>query len=188
VRHDLEATPARSDADVDAKGRRALACVGGTLALIVVLTLAAIFVLSPLRKPAPIGIGAIASAAAAPPPPAGPVELGILAPIVVGSTSKGWKVEAISAVYEGAIVVSFVEEEGKGAVDLLVAASAEEDEVAPPATAGRYAVFYSVRLTLPEDGDRLARMLGRILEKNQDAPVPPGLRPFQPRPRQRQPI
>ena len=181
--HDSEATPAGNNA----KGRRALAYVGGTFALIVVLTLAAIFVLGRVLKPAPIGIGAVASAAVAPPPPAGPVELGILAPIVVGSTSKGWKVEAISAVHEGAIVVSFVEEKGKGAVDLLVVASAE-DEVAPPATAGRYAVFYSVRLALPEDGDRLARVLARAIEKNQDAPVPPGLRPFQPQPRQRQPI
>lgn len=183
MRHESEATPAGSNA----KGRRALACVGGTLALIAVLTLAAIFGLGPALKPAPIGARAIASAEAAPPPPAGPVELSILAPIVVGSTSKGWKVEAISAVHEGAIVVSFVEEKGKGAVDLLVVMSAE-DEVAPPATAGRYAVFYSVRLALPEDGDRLARVLARAIEKNQDAPVPPGLRPFQPRARQRHPI
>ena len=170
----------------NAKVRRVLVIIGA-LVLFKVLALAAIFGVRSLATPAPTGASAIASAAVAPPPPAGPVELGILAPIVVGSTSKGWKVEAISAVHEGAIVVSFVEEKGKGAVDLLVVASAE-DEVAPPATAGRYAVFYSARLALPEDGDRLARMLGRIIEKNQDAPVPPGLRPFQPQPRQRQPI
>ncbi len=180
--NDLEATPAGSNA----KGRRALAYVGAILALIAVLTVTAIFGLGPAPKPAPIGARAITSDEVAP-PPAGPVELAILAPIVVGSTSKGWKVQAISAVHEGAIVVSFVEEKGKGAVDLLVVASAE-DEVAPPATAGRYAVFYSTRLALPEDGDRLARVLARAIEKNQDAPVPPGLRPFQPRPRQRQPI
>ena len=185
MRHDLEATPA-APASSNAKGRRALAYVGGTCALIAVLTIAAIFVLRLLPKPAPVRLGGIASAAVAP-PPAGPIELGILAPIVVGSTSKGWKVEAISAVHEGAIVVSFVEEKGKGAVDLLVVASAE-DEVAPPATAGRYAVFYSVRLALPEDGDRLARVLARAIEKNQDAPVPPGLRPFQPQPQQRHPL
>lgn len=183
MRNDLEATPAGKRA----KERRALAYVGGTLALIAVLTLAAIFVLGPALKPAPIGARAIASAKAAPPPPAGPVELAILAPIVVGSTSKGWKVQAISAVHEGAIVVSFAEEKGKGVVDLLVVTSAE-DEVAPPATAGRYAVFYSTCLALPEDGDRLARVLAKAIEKNQDAPVPPGLRPFQPQPRQRHPI
>ncbi len=106
---------------------------------------------------------------------------------MVGSTSKGWKVEAISAVHEGAIVVSFVEEKGQGAVDLFVTESAE-DEVAPPATAGRYAVFYSVRLALPEDGDRLARVLARAIEKNQAAPTPPGLRPYAPQPKQRHPI
>ena len=180
--HDSEATPAGSGA----KARRARVALGVTAALLAIATLAAILVLRPATKAAPIGARASASAEVAP-PPAGPVELAILAPIVVGSTSKGWKVRAISAVHEGSIVVSFVEEKGKGAVDLLVAASAE-DEVAPPATAGRYAVFYSVRLALPEDGDRLARVLAKVIEKNQDAPVPPGLRPFQPQPRQRQPI
>jgi hypothetical protein len=182
VGHDSEATPAGSGA----KARRARVVVGVTVALIAIAMLAAILVLRPATKTAPIGAHASASAEVAP-PPAGPVELAILAPIVVGSTSKGWKVRAISAVHEGSIVVSFVEEKGKGAVDLLVVTSAE-DEVAPPATAGRYAVFYSVRLALPEDGDRLARVLAKAIEKNQDAPVPPGLRPFQPQPRQRQPI
>jgi hypothetical protein len=182
VRHDLEATKTGSNA----RARRGLVVLGVTIAISATVTLAALLVLRPARSTAPIGARALASAEVAP-PPAGPVELAILAPIVVGSTSKGWKVAAISAVHEGAIVVSFVEEKGKGAVDLLVVASAE-DEVAPPATAGRYAVFYSARLALPEDGDRLARVLARAIEKNQDAPVPAGLRPFQPQPRQRQPI
>ena len=186
MRHDSEATKAGSNA----KSRRGLVVLGvtlGLITLIAVVTLATLLGLRPARSTAPVGARALTSAEVAPPPPAGPVELAILAPIVVGSTSKGWKVEAISAVHEGAIVVSFVEEKGKGAVDLLVVASAE-DEVAPPATAGRYAVFYSARLALPEDGDRLARVLARAIAKNQDAPAPPGLRPFQPRPRQRQPI
>jgi hypothetical protein len=182
VRGDLEA----AEAGGNTRARRALLHVGGTLSLIAALTLAAIFGLSPALRPEPIGARAVASAPL-PPPPAGPVELAILAPIVVGSTSKGWKVAAISAVHEGAIVVSFVEEKGKGAVDLIVAASAE-DEVAPPATAGRYAVFYSVRLALPEDGERLAKVLARAIEKNQAAPTPPGLRPYAPRARERQPI
>ncbi len=182
MRGDLEATPAGGDAKV----RRAILYVGGTLALLAVLTLAAIFGLRPALKPEPVGARAIASAPVAP-PPAGPVELAIVAPIVVGSTSKGWKVEAISAVHEGAIVVSFVEEKGQGAVDLFVTESAE-DEVAPPATAGRYAVFYSVRLALPEDGDRLAKVLARAIEKNQAAPTPPGLKPYAPRAKERHPI
>ena len=180
--NDSEATPAGRNA----KARRVLAVLG-SIVLIKALALATIFGLGRVLKLSPTGASASDSAAVAPPPPAGPVELAILAPIVVGSTSKGWKVGAISAVHEGAIVVSFVEEEGKGTIDLLVVASAE-DEVAPPAIAGPYAVFYSAHLALPEDGDRLARVLARAIEKNQDAPVPPGLRPFQPRPRARQPI
>ena len=179
MRGDLEATPAGGDAKV----RRAILYVGGTLALLAVLTLAAIFGLRPALKPEPVGARAIASAPVAP-PPAGPVELAIVAPIVVGSTSKGWKVEAISAVHEGAIVVSFVEEKGQGAVDLFVTESAE-DEVAPPATAGRYAVFYEARRAVPEEGERLAKVLARVLEKNQSAPAPPGLGVFEPRPQQR---
>ena len=121
------------------------------------------------------------------PPPAGPAELAIFAPIVVGSTSKGWKIEEISAVHEGSIQVRFVEEKGRGVVDLLVAAPSE-DGAAPPVTTEHYAIFYSARRALPEEGERLAKVLARAIEKNPTAPVPPGLAPYSARPKEQQPL
>ena len=175
-----------------AKARRVLAILSAALA---VVALAAILAPRLTRErevdPAPFLVsngvpGARASASAAP-LPAGPAELAILAPIVVGSTSKGWKVEAIHAVREGTIIVSFAEEKGDGVLDLLVALRSD-DGVLPPATAGRYAVFYEARRAVPEDGERLAKVLARTLEKNQSAPVPPGLGLFEPRPTPRHPL
>ncbi len=141
----------------------------------------------PAASTALVGAPSPSASAAAKAPPAGPVELAILAPIVVGSTSKGWKIEAISAVHEGAITVRFVEEKGRGVVDLFVSASSD-DGAPPPATAGRYAIFYSVRRALPEHGDRLAGVLARAIEKNAAAPVPPGLAPYNARAPEHQPM
>ena len=120
-------------------------------------------------------------------PPAGPAELAIFAPIVVGSTSKGWKIQEISAVHEGAITVRFVEEKGRGVVDLFVA-SPSEDGATPPVTTDHYAIFYSARRALPEDADHLAKVLARAIEKNPTVPVPPGLKPYNARPPEHQPL
>lgn len=120
-------------------------------------------------------------------PPAGPQELAIFAPIVVGSTSKGWKIEEISAVHEGSIHVRFVEEKGRGVVDLFIA-SPSEDGAVPPVTTEHYAIFYSARRALPEDGDRLAKVLAHAIEKNPTTPVPPGLTPYNARPKEHQPM
>jgi hypothetical protein len=143
----------------------------------------------PDPSPSVVLVGAPSASASAPVarPPAGPAELAIFAPIVVGSTSKGWKIEAISAVHEGTIDVRFVEEKGRGVVDLFVATSSD-DGVTPPATAGRYAIFYSARRALPEEGDRLAKVLARAIEKNPAAPTPAGLAPFNARPQEHQPL
>ena len=148
-----------------------------------------------MNQPAPATAASVALIGApsgsapppAPPPPAGPIELAIFAPIVVGSTSKGWKIEAISAVHEGAITVRFIEEKGRGVVDLFIAASTDEGPT-PPATTGPYAIFYSARRALPEDGGRLAGVLARAIEKNKSAPVPPGLAPYHALPPEHQPM
>lgn len=144
-----------------------------------------------MNQPAPAPATSVpligAPSTSVPPPPARPSELAIFAPIVVGSTSKGWKIEAISAVHEGVITVRFVEEKGRGTVDLFIAASSDEGPT-PPATTGPYAIFYSARRALPEDGDRLAGVLARAIEKNKTAPVPPGLAPYEARPPEHQPM
>ena len=185
VPSERESTPANRRA----KARRLFAILGPILA---VLALAAI--LAPRwarargRDPAAAnGAESARASASATPPPAGPAELALVAPIVVGSTSKGWKVEAIHAVHAGTITVTFAEQEGPGVLDLLVALSSE-DGALPPATAGRYAVFYEARRAVPEDGERLAKVLARVLEKNQSAPTPPGLGLYVARPAPRQPL
>jgi hypothetical protein len=142
---------------------------------------------APAASSALIGAPSGSAPPPAPPPPAGPTELAIFAPIAVGSTSKGWKIEAISAVHEGVITVRFVEEKGRGVVDLFVAASSDEGPT-PPATTGPYAIFYSARRALPEDGDRLAGVLARAIEKNKSAPVPAGLTPYKALPPEHQPL
>jgi hypothetical protein len=188
VASDNESTPQGGGA----RARRALGIVGAILAagaLSAILVVRANHDRGPAPAPSAALIGApsASASAAAAPPPAGPAELAIVAPIIVGSTSKGWKVEAISAVHEGTIDVKFVEEKGRGVIDLFVATSSEDGAV-PPATAGRYAVYFSARRALPEDADRLARVLAKAIEKNQGAPVPPGLGPFNARPQEHQPL
>ncbi len=186
MRRDHETTPPT----VNARTRVARAL------LIPILAVAAIGTTLAVRRmnqaaPAPpvalIGAPSTSTPPPAPPPPAGPIELAIFAPIVVGSTSKGWKIEAISAVHEGVITVRFVEEKGRGVVDLFIAASTDEGPT-PPATTGPYAIFYSARRALPEDGDRLAGVLARAIEKNKSAPVPPGLAPYHALPPEHQPM
>jgi len=188
VPSESESTPTNRGA----KTRRLLAIL---IAIVAVVGFAAILALhlvrqsgkDPAPSSAPIGGPTARASATAAPLPAGPIELLILAPIVVGSTSKGWKVEAIHAVRGGTITVSFAEEKGSGVINLLVALSSD-DGVMPPATAGRYAVFYEARGAVPEEGERLAGVLARTLEKNQSAPVPPGLGRFEPQPQQRHPL
>jgi hypothetical protein len=129
------------------------------------------------------------SAAPPPPPapPAGPDVLALLAPIVVGSTSKGWQVEEIRAVQGGTFRIVFAQEKDKGRVLLDVALN-DEEGVVPPATAGRYAVYYAAKRALPEDGDRLAKLLARTIEKHLDAPTPAGLGKFKARPKEPDPL
>ena len=186
------------DDEATAQGRKSRSAVVVVILILILIVVAAVTTLAVRRlddgapgpSPSTTLIGAPSAGTPPPaprPPPAGDVELAIFAPIVAGSTSKGWKIEAISAVHEGAITVRFVEEKGRGVVDLFVA-SASDDGAMPPVTAGRYAIFYSARRALPEDGDRLAKVLARAIEKNPAAPMPPGLAPYNARPKEHQPL
>jgi hypothetical protein len=125
-----------------------------------------------------------AHAAAPPPPapahrPAGPAELSIVAPLVVGAELEGFSVGAIDAVEDGIVVLSLEKERARVRLWIALAADGGPE---PPASAGKYAVFYALRGADPSDGERLARALAAILEKHADAPVPPGMTKFVPKP------
>jgi hypothetical protein len=68
------------------------------------------------------------------------------------------------------------------AIIRLYVALAADGGPTPPATAGQYSVFYSLKDAAPEDGERLAKELAAVVEKNSGAPPPPGITPFVPRP------
>jgi hypothetical protein len=134
----------------------------------------------PHPAPAGPGSGAAAPASAeAPPRPASPAELAIVAPAVAGSPLGDFTIAEIQGTARGLIEVTC--EKGRARVVLSIALAAEGGPAAP-ASAGRYAVFYSLRDAQPEDGERLAAALAKILEANRAVPPPPGLLPFVPRP------
>jgi hypothetical protein len=132
---------------------------------------------------APSASAASAVSAPRPPPPArrpaGPAELALVAPLVPGARLEDFEVREVRAVEAG--VLTLVCAKDRATVRLSVAL-AEAEGPPPPALAGRYAVFYSLRNAEPEDGDRLARALARILDAHADVPTPPGLGPFVPSP------
>ncbi len=112
-------------------------------------------------------------------PPAGPAELALLAPLVVGQEIETWKLSELSAVDEGTIHLIFSAPKGRSKIEILVAL-ADDQGPSPPIVVGRYALFYSVKRVMQSEGDALARAVAKRLEKNKDLPPPPGLAPYHP--------
>jgi hypothetical protein len=112
------------------------------------------------------------------PPPAGEAELALLAPLKEGGTLGGYTVREIDAVGDSGQLRLVCQKEN-AVVELNVALKAESGPE-PPATAGRYAVYYFARSAPPADGDALAHALAKIIEANSWARVPRKLRPFVP--------
>lgn len=118
--------------------------------------------------------------------------MAVVAPLAKGSSLGGWEVARIEGTDDrGAMRVVCAKD--RAAVRLyiaLAAPSAGDKDVSddkskspePPATAGPYAIFYSLKDAAPEDGERLAIELAAVIEKNRAAPPPPGMTPFVPRP------
>lgn len=115
----------------------------------------------------------------APPKAATAEEMAIVAPLTKGSTLGGWDVVRVEGTDRGALRVVCVQ---KRSVVRLYIALASDDGPAPPAVAGKFAIFYSLKDASAEDGERLATELAAVIKKNKDAPPPPGMTPFQPRP------
>ena len=110
--------------------------------------------------------------------PAGSAELALVAPIVPGGVLLDFAVREIRAVDRGRLRVVCVKDK---AVVRLDVALLDPEGALPPATAGRYAVFYSLRGATPEDGERLARKLARVIEAHASTPPPPpGMSTFTP--------
>ena len=131
-------------------------------------------------RPADPAPPATSSRPAPPPRPAGPAELALVAPLTPGGTLEGFTVREIFAVENG--VLTLVCAKDRAVVRLSIALAADGGP-APPALAGKYAVFYSARgKSDPQDAERLARALAAILEKHPDVPVPPGMTSFVPTP------
>jgi hypothetical protein len=132
---------------------------------------------------APTGAPGAADRSDEPPPsaaPLDPAEAAIVAPLTSGSDLAGYKVREIQGVKEG--VMRVVCAKDQAIVRLQIALAADEGPSAP-ATTGRYAVFYSAKGTSPQEGERLAKALAKILEGNAAKPPPAGLAPFKPKPK-----
>jgi hypothetical protein len=127
------------------------------------------------------GSDAVATArpAPSPPKPATPAEAALLSPLAKGSALGGWEVQRVEGIDRGALKIVCVK--GRAGIHLYVAL-ASDDGPAPPATAGRYAIFYSLKDAAPEDGERLAKEVAAVVEKNTEVPPPEGMTPFVPRP------
>lgn len=101
-----------------------------------------------------------------------------MAPLAKGSELGGYQVRAIHGVQDGFMRVVLVKD---GATVRLDVALASDDGPTPPATAGKYAVFYSLKGAVPEDGVALAQKLAKIIEGRKDAPAPKGMTKFVPK-------
>jgi hypothetical protein len=100
---------------------------------------------------------------------------------VPGSKLGGFEVRSIHAVERGLMRIVCVKDKALVRLDIALADEAD-GAPPPPATAGRYAIFYSLRGATPEDAERLATHLARVLKNNAAVMAPPGLTPFRPAP------
>jgi hypothetical protein len=128
--------------------------------------------------PARASASASSSATWAPAPPAGPEELAIVAPLAKGSDLGGYEVRDIRTVRDGVMRLVCVKDDATVRLDVALV---DDEGPVPPATAGKYAVYYSLKGSVPEDGARLAQKLAKVLEQHQDAPVPKGMTKFVPK-------
>jgi hypothetical protein len=131
------------------------------------------------EPPAPLALTGLAGAASALPRPplAGAAELSLVAPLVPGSKLGGFVIREIRGVERGRERVVCAHDDAVVRLDVMLA---DPEGTLPPATAGRYAVFYSLRGATPEDGERLARKLAAVITANAAAPEPPGMTTFTP--------
>jgi hypothetical protein len=108
-------------------------------------------------------------------PPAGAAELALLAPLLVGGSLEDSVISRIDAVTEGRIVLICTRGGKSIELDVMLASA---DAPLPPATSGRYAVYYSAGASSSGDESRLAVALAHVLDTHASEPGPAGLTPF----------
>lgn len=123
-----------------------------------------------------------------PAPGAGPVpvqprlasaaELALLAPLGPGATLGDFEVTEVLPIGDAGTLRVVCARDGVGVA--LDVALADKDGPRPPASTGRYAIFYALRGASQEEGERLALALAAFLEHNAAAPIPPGMGPYRP--------
>ncbi|MFT3772772.1 MAG: hypothetical protein QM820_45865 [Minicystis sp.] len=133
---------------------------------------------NPGGRGAPAASASIAGSASArrpPPPPPSAEELAILAPIARGSDLAGFEVREIHGVRDGVLRIVCTKKDSLVRLDIALT---DDEGPVPPATAGKYAVFYTAKSTLPDDAAKLAQQLAKVLEGHQDLPPPKGMTKF----------
>ncbi len=109
--------------------------------------------------------------------PAGPNELALVAPLVVGGSLDGCEVTEIQAIHRG--VLNVVCRWERSTMRLWIALASDKGPE-PPAKADKYAVFYSASGIEPAEAERLSKTLADIVAKHADVPVPKGMTEFVP--------
>jgi hypothetical protein len=162
---------------------RAALVIGAAMALVAVLAHRVVRRgSSTLPSPAPMLEAPSRPAASTdvlPPNPAGPAELALVSPLAPGSALAGFVIREIRGVERGRLRVVCARER---AVVRLDVALVDPEGPLPPAVAGRYAVFYSLKGATPEEGERLAQKLAKAIGANAAVEPPPGMTTFKPDP------
>jgi hypothetical protein len=104
-----------------------------------------------------------------------------VAPLAPRDDLAGFTVIEIQGVDRGRMRVVLAK--GAAEVRLDVALADPDARLPPAATAGKYAIFYSVHAASPEEGERLAQKLGALVSAHASEPAPPGMTVFTPAPR-----
>lgn len=151
---------------------------GTLLALVIAVTVAGVgaglgYLVSHERGP-----GTGSGGGAAPRQSASAADRAFLGALREGSPLAGYEVVAVAPVGDDGVLRIACRRDG-AVVQLLVALASREGP-SPPASAGRYAVFYSAPPARSADGPRLALALAEVLRANARAPAPHGLGPFAP--------
>ena len=134
---------------------------------------------------APLGTTTVAPSStgsgeqAPPPPPAGPAELALIEPLVPGLEHDGWLLRTVSGVQDGVMRLAFEQTKEKGRVVVIIALEAD-DGPTPPATAGRFALFYTSKRVESDDAAALTRGVAEIVRGHKAARIPAGMTVYRP--------